>query len=96
MPVISEMVHPRGLDFANQRKVVMLRDEQDMSWDDIASEVTNLAMHFFDRGGCLWKSAEQNLKIIHIQWRHRVAEKHRLLLEPLRLLEKILVRTRAT
>ena len=27
MPVISEMVHPRGLDFANQRKVVMLRDE---------------------------------------------------------------------
>ena len=37
-------------------------------------------------------SGEQNLKIIHIQWRHRVAEKHRLLLEPLRLLEKILVR----
>ena len=31
-------------------------------------------------------SGEQNLKMIHIQWRHRVAEKHRLLFEPLTLL----------
>ena len=41
MPVVSEVVHPRGLDFKNQRRVVMLRDCKKMSWDDIASEVVN-------------------------------------------------------
>ena len=39
MPLVSEMVHPRGLDFANQRKVVILRDVKDMAWDDIADQV---------------------------------------------------------
>ena len=43
MPLVSEMVHPRGLDFANQRKVVILRDVKDMAWDDIADQVVNLA-----------------------------------------------------
>ena len=42
MPVVSEMVHPLGLNFANQRKVVMLRDDKKMSWDAIAAEVVNL------------------------------------------------------
>ena len=41
MPVVSEMVHPRSLDFENQRKVVQMRDEG-YSWDDIAAEVVNL------------------------------------------------------
>ena len=30
------MRHPKGLSFAMQRKVVLLRDDKDMSWDDIA------------------------------------------------------------
>jgi transposase len=35
------MRHPRGLNFANERRVVRLRDDEDMSWDDIAEEVQN-------------------------------------------------------
>ena len=27
MPVVSEAVHPNGLDFNNQRMVVLLRDQ---------------------------------------------------------------------
>ena len=42
-PLVSEMVHPRGLDFENQRKVMILRDHENKSWDDIAAEVVNLS-----------------------------------------------------
>ena len=35
MPVVSDSRHPRGLDFQQQRKVVLLRDDKGMSWDDI-------------------------------------------------------------
>jgi transposase len=35
MPVVTDMRHPRGLDFQQQRKVVMLRDDKKMSWDQI-------------------------------------------------------------
>ena len=43
MPLVSEVVHPRGLKFVNQRKVVMLRDNEHLSWGDIAERVVNLA-----------------------------------------------------
>ena len=39
---MTEMVHPRGLSFAMQRKVVMLREVKDMGFPDIALQVTNL------------------------------------------------------
>lgn len=42
MVVISENVHPRALDFQNQRKVVMLRDVQGLTFVDIARQVRNL------------------------------------------------------
>ena len=42
MPMVSEMRHPRGLDFETEREVVKMRDKG-MSWDDIAESVTNLA-----------------------------------------------------
>eukprot|EP00973_Karenia_brevis_P034732 4792445-Karenia_brevis.AAC.1 len=42
MPVLSEMVHPRGLDFNSQRKVVMLRDQQGLSFPEIRKKVVNL------------------------------------------------------
>jgi hypothetical protein len=35
MPVVTDMRHPRGLDFDQQRKVVMLRDDKKMSWEQI-------------------------------------------------------------
>ena len=35
MPLVTDMRHPRGLDFQQQRKVVMLRDDKKMSWDKI-------------------------------------------------------------
>ena len=35
MTVVTDVRHPRGLDFAQQRKVVMLRDDKGMSWDAI-------------------------------------------------------------
>ena len=46
MPTVTDMRHPRGLDFHQQRKVVMLRDDKNMSWEDIVDPdvggVTNL------------------------------------------------------
>ena len=42
MPLVSEMRHPRGLDFRNERKVVILRDAKGLAWDDIAELVVNL------------------------------------------------------
>jgi len=41
MPLVSEMVHPRSMDFANQRKVVILRD-QGHEWSHILGRVFNL------------------------------------------------------
>ena len=43
MVVVSESVHPRGLDFANQRKVVILRDVHGLTFPQIARKVKNLA-----------------------------------------------------
>ena len=46
MPTVTDMRHPRGLAFHQQRKVVMLRDDKNMSWEDIVDPdvggVTNL------------------------------------------------------
>jgi hypothetical protein len=42
MTVVSEQVHPLGLDFANQRKVVVRRDVHKESWPTIARKVRNL------------------------------------------------------
>ena len=46
MPVVSEMVHPSGLDFNNQRKVVILRDKllpggKKLAFQKIAQKVRN-------------------------------------------------------
>ena len=43
MVLVCENIHPRGLDFQNQRKVVILRDVQGLSFVDIAAQVKNLA-----------------------------------------------------
>ena len=42
MPLISEMVHPRSLDFANQRQVILLRDVKQLEWGQIRLQVKNL------------------------------------------------------
>ena len=36
------MVHPRSMDFRNQRRVVLFRDTEGLSWETIASKVQNL------------------------------------------------------
>lgn len=36
------MVHPRSMDFLNQRRVVLLRDNENLSWETIALRVKNL------------------------------------------------------
>ena len=44
MPVVSERVHPRGLDFHNQRRVMILRDVQGMILPAIAfKKVRNIS-----------------------------------------------------
>ena len=43
MVLVTENVRPRGLDFLNQRKVVILREVQGLSFDQIAQKVQNLA-----------------------------------------------------
>ena len=45
MVLIFEQSHPKGLNFANQRKVVVLRDASSLSWSAIADQVTNLGGH---------------------------------------------------
>ena len=42
MPVVSEMVHPRSMDFRNQRKCIMLRDTQGLAWTKIAPRLQTL------------------------------------------------------
>ena len=43
MVVVTENVHPRGLNFFSQRKVMILRDVQGLSFKQIAQKVQNLA-----------------------------------------------------
>ena len=40
--MLTERVHPLSLDFDNQKKVVILRDVHDESWEAIAKKVRNL------------------------------------------------------
>ena len=42
MVIVSEIQHPRSLDFTNQRKVVLIRDQEGLSWEKIAKRVVNL------------------------------------------------------
>ena len=42
MPVITERVSCRSLNFANQRKAYMLRNVKKQSWENIAAQVVNL------------------------------------------------------
>ena len=42
MPVVAEMVHPKGLSFAAQRDVVMLREVRGLTFPDIAKQVYDL------------------------------------------------------
>jgi len=41
MPLVEEMIHPRGLTFKMQRRVVMLRDVKGLSFPQIAMKVLN-------------------------------------------------------
>ena len=43
MPVVSEMRHPRGFDFATEREIYRLRKDEEMSFEDIAGEVRNIS-----------------------------------------------------
>ena len=42
MVVVTENVHPAGLDFANQRKAVVLRDVKGLPFTEIAKELKDL------------------------------------------------------
>ena len=42
MVLISQSVHPKSMDFANQRKVVILRDVHNMPFSAIRLQVRNL------------------------------------------------------
>ena len=42
MAVVSESVHPAGLDFANQRKLILLRDVHGLTFPANAEQVVNL------------------------------------------------------
>ena len=41
MPLVSEMVHPRGFSFAVQRNCVLLRDAQQLTWSVFFSGMSN-------------------------------------------------------
>ena len=42
MPLVTEMVHPKGLSFSTQRKIVVLRDVHEQTWPQIAAVVKDL------------------------------------------------------
>ena len=42
MVLVTEHVHPKSLDFANQKKVVVLRDVKKLPWTEIQKRVRNL------------------------------------------------------
>ncbi|CAE7459439.1 unnamed protein product, partial [Symbiodinium sp. CCMP2456] len=42
MPVVSEVRHPQSLDFANERKALLLRDVHGLTWAEIQRRVVNL------------------------------------------------------
>ena len=42
MPLAQEMRHPRSLSFANERKVMILRDVHGLPWADVAAGVVNM------------------------------------------------------
>lgn len=42
MPLVTQMQHPRSLDFVAQRKVVLLRETRGLSFASIADEVQNI------------------------------------------------------
>ena len=42
MPLVSEVRHPQSLDFANERKTLLLRDVHGLSWAAIQKQVVNL------------------------------------------------------
>ena len=43
MPVITQVVLSRSLDFANQRKAYLLRHVSRLSWEKIAEQVVNVS-----------------------------------------------------
>ena len=42
MPVVQEVRHPRSLDFANERKAVLLRTVHGCTWAEVQRQVRNL------------------------------------------------------
>ena len=42
VPLVCEMVRPRALSFAMQRKLVILREVQKLPWETIRKKVKNL------------------------------------------------------
>lgn len=54
MVLVSEVVHPKGLDFKSQRLVVLLRDVRRWSWGQIAQHVTNLQGQHPSKSTC-WR-----------------------------------------
>ena len=52
MPVVQDNRHPRGLDFNEQRKVVMLRDDKGMSWDDIVDPAKGGVVNRLGKPSC--------------------------------------------
>ena len=42
MPLVSQMQHPRSLDFANQRQAYLLHRDEKLAYSEIAKRVVNL------------------------------------------------------
>ena len=42
MPLVSEVRHPQSLDFANERKALLLRDVHGLPWAKVQKRVVNL------------------------------------------------------
>lgn len=66
MVLVQERQHPWSLDFRNQRKVVMLRDVQEETWDGIAEQVVNLEGE---------QPSRQHVKNVYDQFNTRVGHK---------------------
>ena len=54
-PVVAEMIHPKRLSFAAQRRVVLLREQCGLTWPQVAEHVQ--ARGGGQRRSCQWGSA---------------------------------------
>jgi len=71
MPLVQEMQHPNSLDFANQRRGVMIRDREGLPWHRIRLRVWNLNGEHPSKELCRTVYKDFNKRIGRVKYRYK-------------------------